>query len=208
MTLHLESSSLIGLLVEKAQSGDRVAFDQLVSEPRGRLEALVSVSLGAALRGKVETEDVLQEAFLRAFRSIDNFKYENRTLLFRWLATITHRVIRDAARWHRVRPVSPLNTDVAVFDVSPSKGIRRHERFERLQNALDSLSPDHRQVIILARLEGLPLKAVGERMGRSDDAVAQLLSRALRKLRTLFGDTESLHLPDRVLEDLKDDHAE
>jgi len=78
--------------------------------------------------------------------------------------------------------------------------LRREERFAQLQRALDGLGPEDREVILLARIQGLPLKEIATRMGRSHAAVAQLLSRALRKLKRSFGDTESLHLPDRSLE--------
>ena len=75
--------------------------------------------------------------------------------------------------------------------------LRREERFERLQKALESLPPDYREAIRLSRIEGLKTVEIAERMGRSREAVKQLIFRALRRLRESFGDTESLHLPDR-----------
>ena len=65
------------------------------------------------------------------------------------------------------------------------------------QEALDKLSGDYRKVIYLARVEGLPMKEIATHMGRSPEAVKKLLGRALEKLRERFGETESLHLPDR-----------
>ena len=75
--------------------------------------------------------------------------------------------------------------------------LRREERLQRLEAALRTLSPEHREVIVLSRIEGLSLAAVAERTGRSAVAVSALLLRALRKLRTAFGDTESFALPAR-----------
>ena len=69
----------------------------------------------------------------------------------------------------------------------------------RLQAAMERLSADHRQVIRLARIEKLPFKEIASRMKRSPGAVKLLLVRALRELKRGFGDTESLHLPDRKL---------
>ena len=77
--------------------------------------------------------------------------------------------------------------------------MRRSERFDRLEEALKTLSPDHRQVITMARVDGLKIKEIAERMNRSPNAVMQLLWRALEKLKASFGETESLHLPDRNL---------
>ncbi len=95
--------------------------------------------------------------------------------------------------------MSSSQVTVAV-ETSPSKNVRRNERFDRLENALNNLSDDHRKVIVLARIERLGINDVARRMNRSANAVKKLLARALLELRQSFGDTESLHLPDRFLE--------
>ena len=59
------------------------------------------------------------------------------------------------------------------------------------------MPPDYREVIRLSRIAGMKTSDIAEHMGRSSAAVKQLLFRALRRLRESFGDTESLHLPDR-----------
>ncbi len=87
--------------------------------------------------------------------------------------------------------------EIPVDVVSPSRVLRREERFDRLEDALGSLSAEYRQVLVLVRLEGLPIKEVARRMDRSYKAVSHLPFRATRKLREVFGDTESLQLPDR-----------
>ena len=71
---------------------------------------------------------------------------------------------------------------------------------------LKTLSADHREVLLLSRIEGLSIQEVAERMDRSPDAVKKLLSRALNALRAAFGETESLRLPDKRLlrEDIND----
>ncbi len=70
---------------------------------------------------------------------------------------------------------------------------------ERLEKALDSLSPEHKEVILLARVEGLEIKQIATRLNKSVSAVKGLLFRALKGLKDSFGDTESLHLPERTL---------
>lgn len=183
-------------LLKRAQAGDRAAFEELVDEYRPRLDTLIGLRLRSNLRDFVEVEDVAQETLLRAYRSIGTAEFEEKYALFAWLGTIAERVIIDLAR-HRERRGRdvPLDPEVSREQVSPSKGLRRNERFERLRLALGDMSPEHREVILLARIHGLPLKDISDRMNRSPAAVAQLLSRALRKLRTAFGETESLHLP-------------
>lgn len=93
-----------------------------------------------------------------------------------------------------------LTTDVPARDATPSKEVRRNERFDRLEEAINRLSPDQREALKLARLEGVKVREIAVRMNRSTKAVYALLSRALVELKESFGDTESLHLPDRILE--------
>jgi len=78
---------------------------------------------------------------------------------------------------------------------SPSKGLRREERLSRLKEAIDNLSPEYREAVLLVRIKGLKVKEAAGRMNRSPNAVTHLLLRALKKLKEDLGDTESLHLP-------------
>ena len=206
----MESATTLDL-VKRAQAGEREAFDLLVKRYEDRLEALVHVRLGHRLRLKVEPEDVLQDIWTRAFESIDKFVWINERSVFRWLGGIAEHVILGEARYHLktkkrdgARNVSIENAGersvrvenrLAGKDSSPSKGARRQERFERLEKALDGLSAERREVIILAQIRGLSRKEIGERMGRTADAVSMLLLRALRELRKVFGETDSLRLP-------------
>lgn len=199
-TAMLEKDSIEQLL-RQAQQGDRAAFEHLVETFKPRLEALVCLKLGSELRGRVEVADIIQETFVGAFDSIGTLRSPNETAFFRWLTGIANHVIFNEARRQQRRPTVPFESNVMTSDPSPSKGMRRDERFERLAAALDSLSPDHREVIVLARIEGLSLAEVAGRMKRTQGAVAQLLWRALKRLREQFGDTESFHLPDRRLQD-------
>ncbi len=191
-------------LILKAQGGDRRAFGELVEQHRGRLTALIHARLGPCLRNRVEIEDVLQEALLTALKSVDRFQYQEPDSFFRWLCGITVNVIYKVAAREKRKLLMPLDSDPASDEVSPSRAGQRNERFDRLQASLSSLSPDHRQVILLARVERLPIKEVALRMNRSPEAVTQLLWRALRKLKESFGSTDSFHLPARRLEDRGD----
>ena len=87
----------------------------------------------------------------------------------------------------------------AHVEPSPSKALRREERLSRLEKALDSLSPEQREVIALVRIEGLKIKEAAGKMNRTPNAAMKLLTRALKKLKDIFGDTDSLHLPPRGL---------
>ena len=196
--LIMESSEHSEALVDRAQEGDRSAFEQLVEANRARLEALIRSRLGQHLRSEVEVEDVIQETLLQAFRSMARFRWQGEPSFVRWLGGIAENVIRKEHRGLEQRRKVRLEPRRAE-QTSPSKNLRRHERFDRLERALKSLSDDHRQVIILARIEQLRVKEIALRMNRSETAVRNLLLRALKELQECFGDTESLQLPPRSL---------
>ena len=191
--------------IDRAQRGDREAFDALADAHRERLLAFVRTRLGHGLRTRVEPEDLVQDALLRAFESVARFEWRGPDSLFNWLASIVEFRIRDLSRSARRKPQLPLTIDPAGDEVSPSKNLRREERFDRLETALDRLSGDHREVIRLAHIKKLSLDEIAQRTNRTPGAVRQLLLRALEKMRESFGDeTESLHLPSRSLESRED----
>ncbi len=208
-------------LIQRAKDGESKASDAMARLYRPLIESVVRAELGARLKARVEVEDVVQEAFLRAFRSFRRFRGDTESALRGWLAAVAKRVVqgegrRAGASKRRARG-GPLDAEVraggdrsaalianlAGDEASPSQVLRRNERFERLKKALDSLSPDHRKVIILARVKGLPMKEVARRMGRGGDARATsvLLWRAMQALKAAFGTTDSFRLPPRSLDD-------
>jgi RNA polymerase sigma factor (sigma-70 family) len=191
----------IHAILERARQGDTGAFERLAAAHRPRLEALIRTRLGARLGPRIEVDDVVQETLLRALRSLPAYQEQGPGSFFRWLGGIANHVILEAAKREKRDLILPLDVEPASPLVSQSKASARDERFERLRGSLDALSPDHRQVILLARIERLPMKEVALRMGRTPEAATQLLWRALQKLKASFGSTDSLHLPPRSLSD-------
>lgn len=198
----------------RAQGGDEDAFADLVRATRPRLEVLVHIRMGRRLRRVVDPEDVLQETYFRAYRALPSFDYHSRTAAFRWLATMAERVIVQFARYYltaqkRAGPrseegrsppwVRPRGSDfwglLPSVASCPAATLMREERFDRLERALEQLSPEHREVILLARVHELTIQEIASRMGRTPEAVSMLLLRAVRKLREIFGDTDSWRLP-------------
>lgn len=208
-------------LLERAQSGDRAAFDGLVAPHRDRLESLIRLRLGKRLRQRLDAEDVVQETLLKAYGSMGSFQWQSEAAFFRWLATIAEHVLHDLERQHllsqkaaagrEVRLEGPLQGGdcssstselgdlLAKSGVSPSRAFRRDERFTRLERAIDELSPEHREVLLLTRIQGVPVEEVAQQLGKSRGAVSMLILRALRELKAAFGHTDSLHLPEKSL---------
>ena len=188
-------------LIEKARGGDRSAFEALVNRYEPALKAMVDESLGAHLRARVAVEDVVQESFLKALQAIGNFQWNGEESFLGWLRGIAQHVILHHARSQAYSQKISIDRGAAPEDVSPSRRAMREERFARLQAALESLNPPEREAILLARIDGLPIKDVASRMRRTPEAVTQLLWRALKKLKDRFGETDSFRLPDRSLQD-------
>ncbi len=199
MRADVSDGNSIPNLIERAREGDREAFEELVSPLRENLLNRICSKIGAGLREELSPDDVLQETQLRALRSIAKFRWQGDQSLRVWLEAIANNVILQSAKRHSRRREYRIDRDPSSPDVSPSRHERRNERFDRLKKSIDDLSPDYRTVIQLSRIEGLKVREIAERMGRSPSAVKNLLFKATKKLKDSFGDTESLSLPDRHL---------
>ena len=141
--------------IREAQQGNRDAFERLVDHHRGRLKAVVQRRLGGHLRQRIEVDDVVQETFLRALQSLDSFREEGSDSFFHWLRGIAENLLLYWARQHQRTNLLESGDRARTDNVSPSKHLRREERFERLEAAMSGLSPSHREVILLARRPSL-----------------------------------------------------
>src|SRR5262245_4545361 len=82
-------------LCERARAGDREAYDLLFRRHSDRALLFIGARLGPKLREKVESVDVLQDAYLAAHRDFDGFSYTDNGAFFRWLCRIIDHRIRD-----------------------------------------------------------------------------------------------------------------
>ena len=189
------------VLIERAQRGDRAAFDRLASAATDALLARIQRRMSRELQEDLGPDDVVQETFFRAFRSLEKFSWQGEGSFESWLYGIALKIIlhsaRERGKWNLLR----VTREPEAADPSPSHQQRREERFDRLERSLDSLSPLYRRVVQLARIEGLSIAEIAERMERSPSSVRNLLFRAMKQLRESFGDTESLGLPDRSIDE-------
>jgi len=191
-------------LVKRAQAGEREAFDRLVEAYREPLTSAIASWSRLQMGQRVEAEELLADTFVRAHRTLARFQWQGEDAFFRWLCGIAKHALAEAAQQARRREVlAGQQRDVPAAGPTPSGALRREERFDRLQAALDKLTPEQREVVLLCRIEGLTSVEAAARMDRSSEAVRKLLARALRALKQGFGDTESLHLPHRGLRETR-----
>ena len=179
---------------------DDEARDALTVQFQGPLSAFVRSRLSDRLREVIDVDDVVQDTLARAFQRLDRIQWQGEKAFSSWLCGIALNVVRESSRHYLKINIESRNQEYAASAATPSRHQRRDERFERLKSALNQLSEDHRQVITLSRIHGLPAKEVAARMNRSVEATYQLLWRATKQLKEVFGDTESLRLPARSIE--------
>ena len=192
------------VLVERSKAGERAAFDLLIERHRSDLQVALVASVEPRLRDVLGLDELMQEAIVGAYTSLGRFEWRGEGSFAAWLRQIARNVVLAAIRKSRHYSTLEIAREPSGGDPTPSRAARREERFDRLETAFDGLSPDHREVLRLSRLEGLGFTEIGGCMGRSPDAVRKLIVRALAELRRSFGNTESLHLPDRALGDRDD----
>jgi RNA polymerase sigma-70 factor (ECF subfamily) len=185
--------------VEKVKGGDDGAFAALFAKYRRRLAALLRYKAGPVLLATVEVDDLLQETFLQAFRDIGRFQYAAPGSFWNWLASIASHVVQDAARFQGrqkrnagdvVRFRSPSNPDGPdpVDRKTPTLLLSEKEAVQSLFERLEALPSDYREAILLAKIEGLSTSEVAARMGKTREAAALLLHRALKRFRALAGE--------------------
>jgi len=176
-------------LVERARQGSKEELDALLGRCTPRLLQLIRLRMGPQLRGSLESRDVLQNTLIKAFRAIDRFEGEGRESLMAWLARIAHNEIRDQADRHHAqrrdaRREIPLDDAGELPDPvrSATSRVALGERARTLERALEALESDHREVIVLRKLEELTFPEIAERMDRSPDACRMLYARAMAAL--------------------------
>jgi len=186
--------------VERVKGGDYNAFAALFGKYRRRLAALLRYKAGADLLEAVEIDDLLQETFLRAFRDIEHFSYESPGSFWNWMASIAGHVVLDAARFEgrqkrhaaevvRFRsPSNPHGPDL-IDSKTPSLLLSEKEAVQLFFKRLEALPEDYRQAILLTKVEGLSTAEIAARLGKSREAVALLLHRALKRFRSVAEDS-------------------
>lgn len=168
-------------LIEKAKNGDKAALTELVSNCWQPLHRFIVHKMGSA----DEAQDVVQETFYRAFRSLSNYKKTD-SRFTTYLGRIATNLITDM--W-RKKGRSPVNSDFVDSQGQLSDGknpadlLVDQETKATLAATLAELPSEQRQVIEYRILAGLPVKEVAIALDKSEAAIKMLQQRALKNLR-------------------------
>jgi RNA polymerase sigma-70 factor (ECF subfamily) len=182
-------------LIERAQAGDRSAFELLVQRYDRQVLRLALNVLGSA----EDARDVYQEAFLKIYRNLHRFRFE--CAFYTWIYRIVTNICLDHMRHRRSHPEeqppvfrtvsSEDRRDLDFFDrqqangthSDPEREVLGHEIGQKVEAALQALSPRERIVFEMRHYQGMKLRAIGEALGTTEETAKNSLFRATRKLR-------------------------
>ena len=189
-------ASLEAALVKRACQGDREAFRHIVESHKTAMWHVAQrVVKDAAL-----AEDVVQEAFIKAYRALPEFRVDAR--LSTWLHRITFLTAIDFRRQQQsMGRVMVEETDIDYADPRPlsrsDSSVSSRQLRDQLERAMESLSPLEKSVFGLRHLQDFKLKDIAEIVCRSEGTVKNVLFRAIRKLR------EELSVDDEPAQEIK-----
>jgi RNA polymerase sigma-70 factor, ECF subfamily len=183
-------------LVREAQRGNHAAFEELVrhyDQPVLRLALHLTGS-------EQDAQDIYQEAFLKAYKSVGNFRFE--CSFYTWIYRIVTNLCLDHLRKKQVRKedapvaVDPGGEEYDLLDqvadgrpaANPERDLMRRELGGQIKYALGRLTPRERMVFELKHYQGLKLRTVGEMLNTTEETAKNTLFRATQKLRAALAD--------------------
>jgi RNA polymerase sigma-70 factor (ECF subfamily) len=173
----------------ESPSSEQAAFLQRAMEQYGKATYNFAYRL---TRNEADARDLSQDAFLRVFRAWRSF--ESGTSFLSWIYRIVTNLHRDELRRRKGRYQEEIPEDNAPQEyaggrplaVTPIEDYVEGQLSERLQRALEALSPDQRQVVVLADIEEFSYQEIAEIAGCSIGTVRSRLHRARAQLRRLI----------------------
>lgn len=186
-------------LLDQALAGNADALGELLEHYRAYLTVLAQRYLDQRVRGRLDAADVVQITFLEAQRDLPSFRGHQIEELLGWLRHILRNNVASAHQKHiytqkrsagREVVNSPTDSRPAFTDLAPSETTSPSQRMMRdeaavyLANCLDELPETQREALRLRYVEGCSLKEIADSMHKTEMAVAGLLKRGLKALRT------------------------
>jgi RNA polymerase sigma factor (sigma-70 family) len=172
------------ILIARARAGDTPAGQRLFARLLPVLRRWARHRFPARLRDARDTEDLVQDVLLRAFRRIDSFENRGEGAFLAYLRQILLNAVKDEAR-RAARSPNVLPLDDNIPDAAPSAVERAigADQLERFENALATLPEEQQQAVILRVEFGYPHAQIAEALGKpSSDAARMMVSRALAEL--------------------------
>ena len=182
--------------IAQAKKGDADAFAFLVETYETSVYRLALRMCGNAH----DAEEVAQEAFVAAWKGMPAFRGESK--FSSWLYQLTTNAAIDFLRREkRHRATTPIEDEVDLAAPgTPQQAAEAAEVRQTLQQALDTLTPEHREIFLLRQMRQLSYEEIGQLLGLEAGTVKSRLSRAKKQLREILTKKGNLFAPSSVLE--------
>ena len=199
MTGRFEDQDELSQLRRRGEGAVAELFDRY----RHKLLRMITLRLDARILGKVDGEDVLQDAFVVASRRIQDYLDRPSVPFFVWLRQITSQILIDTHRRYLGAQMRDVSQEVALYRVgsagtssaflvaqladsltTPSQFAVREETVLEMRAALETLGEIDREVLVLRHLEELSNNEVAEILGIDKYAASKRYLRALKRLKT------------------------
>lgn len=198
-------------LLDRLRSGDRDVLGELFRLNRPRLWRLARFRMDRRLLGRIDPDDVLQEAFLAGSRRVESFLTEPGASFFVWLRLIVMQTLCDLHRHHLGAQMRDVRRDISLDPASegtrtsvclaallvgsitsPSQAVAGLELMARLEQAISSMPEIDQEIIALRHFEDLNNLEAAESLGLTPQAASNRYVRAISRLKqilTPFQDT-------------------
>jgi RNA polymerase sigma-70 factor (ECF subfamily) len=192
-------------LLDRLRSGDRDVLGELFRLHRPRLWRLVRFRMDRRLLGRIDPDDVLQEAFLAGSRRVENFLTEPGASFFVWLRLIVLQTLCDLHRHHLGAQMRDARRDISLnpgFEgtqtsvclaamlvgsmTSPSQVVAALELMARLEQAISSMAEIDQEIIALRHFEDLNNLETAEALGLTPQAASNRYIRAIARLKLIL----------------------
>jgi RNA polymerase sigma-70 factor (ECF subfamily) len=180
----MEDKEHLKELVARAQMGDEGAFAVLYEEYFTPLYRFLYFRVA----DQQEAEDLAQATFVKAWGALKRYRETANASFSSWLYAIARNTLID--HWKKKKDVS-FGTDEAFnaiidADQDPITQFRQNDTGRKVREAIQGLSEDQRDVVVMKFIQDMSNKEIAEALGKTEEAVRQLQFRALRMLRSRF----------------------
>lgn len=165
----------------EARKHNEAKLASLYEEYYGKIARYAFFHIGS----RTEAEDIAGDVFLRALESLKSYQ-ERGIPMQAWLFRIAHNLVVDHLRKTAKRWIVPLDTVQVEADDNPATVAEKNIELERVAKAMEQLTPEQREVIVLRFFGGLTSKEAGSILNKSDGAIREMQRAAIEKLRKLL----------------------
>jgi RNA polymerase sigma-70 factor (ECF subfamily) len=201
----MSNAPTIDALLRRAAAGDQQAAGELFEPYRDRLLRMVRLRMDQRLKGRVDSEDIVQDAYLDAAQRLKDYAAKPSMSFFLWLRFLAAQKLIDAQRHHLGVEKRSVGREVSLYRgpmpeatsaslaaqllgrlTSPSLAAIRAETQLKVQEVLNAMDPIDREVLVLRHFEHLSNGEAAELLGISPAAASKRYITALKRLKAIL----------------------